>query len=169
MHLTHRGLSGRRFEQPGHLRSLQDDIRISLDEFKHSLDVAESLPTRLLEVSTQLQALKEGISDFAAEQKVLDSMDYPKRPARFDAILDAHRQTFRWFLSDQATSPSPSNRQPHDGFWHSESGILGSDQALDVSSSRFDPPPEAMRLHQWLENGIGIFGSAADMGRVNLP
>lgn len=88
----------------------------------------DKLAARLKELSLEAMHVK----DSRKIEDILFSLDYPKRSARYEAIPEAHAETFDWAL-----------RRPLS--WIDEtrsSSVMDSNQG---------------KLLEWLERGTGIF------------
>ena len=80
------------------IRSKIEDIKSDKNRKGFSPDEIESLTTRVSELS---------ISDeeYAKEHELPTTLNYKQRPARHENIIDAHKKTFSWILSNLTPKP----------------------------------------------------------------
>jgi hypothetical protein len=86
-------------------RTRLDEICRSLDHIKDMLASTHQVTQPLSvsdveELSFHLSKVSLSERDIAKEQAILYSLDYDRRPARYEAISEAHRRTFNWLFDD---------------------------------------------------------------------
>jgi hypothetical protein len=93
-----------RSERQHEVRNQQTDVDENILELERTA-IPQRSPDRLSAVDAQLRSFEFKASQFMVVERVLNSVDYPKRLAREDAIAEAHSTTFRWFSKVDAGSP----------------------------------------------------------------
>lgn len=90
--------------------------------------VPELAPETVERLTSGVSTLFDGSCRMAREQALLDSLNFEQRPARHDAIPEAHRKTFAWIFRKQTSADADADA---------------------------DATPHHFR--DWLRNGSGLF------------